>query len=344
MKPLDQIFATARAKPRHILLPEGHDPRIQAAAVQATAQGLARITLLGDPARIAADLGTEAEGISVIDPAHAADLDLLAAECHRLRSPKGVSAEQARTLAADPLVQAALRVRLGLADGTVGGAVATTADTVRAALQFIGRAPGIATVSSFFLMLSCGPETRIKGGMIFADCGLLVAPDAQELAAIARASAASARALLHDTPRVALLSFSTAGSAEHASLARIREALALVRAAEPELEIDGEIQFDAALDDEIRLRKAPDSRLSGRPNVFVFPDLASGNIGYKIAQRLGGLSAIGPILQGLARPANDLSRGCTPEDVLAAIAVTAVQAGEADLRLRQTAAQESAAQ
>lgn len=333
MKPLDQIFATARAEPRHILLPEGHDPRIQAAAVQATEQGLARITLLGDPADIAPALkalGAAEGAIQIIDPAHAPDLDLLAAECLRLRAAKGVSADQARVLATDPLVQAALRVRLGLADGTVGGAVATTADTVRAALQFIGRAPGIATVSSFFLMLSCGEDTKLKGGMIFADCGLVVAPDAQELAAIARASAASARALLGDTPRVALLSFSTAGSAEHASLTRIREALALVQQAEPELEIDGEIQFDAALDDEIRLRKAPNSRLSGRPNVFVFPDLASGNIGYKIAQRLGGLLAIGPILQGLARPANDLSRGCTPEDVLAAIAVTAVQAGEAD--------------
>lgn len=329
MKPLDRIYETCRAAPRHILLPEGEDPRIQAAAVRAVADGLARITLLGDPARVGpalAALGAAPDAVAVIDPDHAPDLDLLAAECHRLRAAKGVTIEQARDLVRDPLVQAALRVRLGQADGTVGGAVATTADTVRAALQFIGRAPGITTVSSFFLMLSCAKDAPIKGGMIFADCGLVITPTAAELADIARASAASARALLDEAPRVALLSFSTAGSAEHESLGRIRTGLAQLRATDPDLEVDGEIQFDAALDDAIRARKAPGSRLTGRPNVFVFPDLASGNIGYKIAQRLGGLTAIGPVLQGLAKPANDLSRGCTADEVLAVIAVTAMQA------------------
>jgi len=332
MKPLDRILEACHAAPRHILLPEGEDPRIQAAAVQAVARGLARITLLGDPARVGpalVALGAAPGAVAVIDPARAPDLEALAAECHRLRAARGVTPDQARDLVRDPLVQAALRVRLGQADGTVGGAVATTADTVRAALQFIGRAPGINTVSSFFLMLSCAKDAPIKGGMVFADCGLVITPTAAELADIARASAASARALLNETPRVALLSFSTAGSAEHDSLARIREALERVRAAEPDLEIDGEIQFDAAIDDAIRSRKAPGSRLSGRPNVFVFPDLASGNIGYKIAQRLGGLTAIGPVLQGLNRPANDLSRGCSAEDVLAVIAVTSAQCGDA---------------
>jgi phosphate acetyltransferase len=330
MKPLDRIFEACRAAPRHILLSEGEDPRVQAAAARAAAEGLARITLLGNPARVLpalGDLGSAPGAVSVIDPATAPDLDQLAAECHRLRAAKGVTLEEARNLVRDPLVQAALRVRLGQADGTVGGAVATTADTVRAALQYIGRAPGIATVSSFFLMLSCAKDAPIKGGMVFADCGLVITPTAAELADIARASAASARALLHEPPRVALLSFSTAGSAEHDSLARIREALERVRESDPDLEIDGEIQFDAAIDDAIRSRKAPGSRLSGRPNVFVFPDLASGNIGYKIAQRLGGLTAIGPVLQGLNRPANDLSRGCSADDVLAVIAVTSAQCG-----------------
>ena len=175
-------------------------------------------------------------------------------------------------------------------------------------------------------MLSCGPAAPIRGGMIFADCGLVVEPDAEGLASIALSAADSCRRLLAEEPRVALLSFSTAGSADHPSLLKIREALALVRAAAPGLEIDGEMQFDAALDDAIRARKAPGSRLSGRPNVFVFPDLASGNIGYKIAQRLGGLTAIGPILQGLAKPANDLSRGCSVEDIIAAAAITQLQA------------------
>ncbi|MDO5706155.1 MAG: phosphate acyltransferase, partial [Paracoccus sp. (in: a-proteobacteria)] len=224
----------------------------------------------------------------------------------------------------DPIRQAAMMVRLGLADGTVGGAVATTADTVRAALQIIGRAPDTPVVSSFFLMQP--PEGSADGAMIFSDCGLVIAPDAAELAAIALSAAESCRQLLAEQPRIAFLSFSTAGSAEHASLSRIREALARVRAAAPDIEVDGELQFDAALDDAIRARKAPGSPLSGRPNIFIFPDLAAGNIGYKIAQRLGGLTAVGPILQGLAKPANDLSRGCTTQDIIAAIAVTAVQA------------------
>ena len=237
-----------------------------------------------------------------------------------------MTADRALAEMRDPIRQAAMRVRLGQADGTLGGAVATTADTVRAALQIIGRAPGAGIVSSFFLMLSCGPAAPIRGGMIFADCGLVVEPDAEGLASIALSAADSCRRLLAEEPRVAMLSFSTAGSADHPSLLKIREALALVRAAAPGLEIDGEMQFDAALDDAIRSKKAPNSALTGRPNVFVFPDLASGNIGYKIAQRLGGLTAIGPILQGLAKPANDLSRGCSVEDIIAAAAITQMQA------------------
>lgn len=316
MKPLDRIYHNARATPRHIILPEGHDPRVAEAATRLTAEGLARVTLMNGPALA---------GVTALNPADAPDLAELAGRWHQMRVARGMTAERALDEMRDPIRQAAMRVHLGQADGTVGGAVATTADTVRAALQVIGRAPDSAIVSSFFLMLSCGPEAPIKGGMIFADCGLIVDPDAAELATIARSAARSCRQLLDETPRIALLSFSTAGSASHHSLGKIREALALIRDAEPDLEVDGELQFDAALDDAIRAKKAPDSRLSGRPNIFIFPDLASGNIGYKIAQRLGGLTAIGPILQGLARPANDLSRGATVEDIVAATAVTAVQ-------------------
>ncbi|TRW96209.1 phosphate acetyltransferase [Paracoccus sp. M683] len=316
MKPLDRILATARATPRHIILPEGNDPRVAEAARRLTAEGLARVTLMDGP---------DLPGVTAMAPAEAPDLAELADHWHRMRATKGMSAEQALAEMRDPIRQAAMRVRLGQADGTVGGAVATTADTVRAALQIIGRAPDAGIVSSFFLMLSCGPSAPIKGGMIFADCGLVIDPTAAELAAIAQSAAQSCRQLLAETPRVALLSFSTAGSADHPSLSRIREALALIRTFEPDLEVDGELQFDAALDEAIRAKKAPGSRLSGQPNVFIFPDLASGNIGYKIAQRLGGLTAIGPILQGLSRPANDLSRGASVEDIVAACAVTAVQ-------------------
>jgi len=316
MKPLERIFDTARAHPRHIILPEGNDPRVVEAAIRLSELGLARITLMNGP---------DLPGVATLNPAEAADLVELSTHWHEMRAGKGLTAEQALEDMRDPIRQAAMRVRLGKADGTVGGAVATTADTVRAALQIIGRAPNASIVSSFFLMLSCTPEAPIKGGMVFADCGLVIAPDAQELAAIARSAALSCRQLLNETPRVALLSFSTAGSANHPSITRIREALTLIREAEPDLEVDGELQFDAALHDAVRAKKASGSRLSGRPNVFIFPDLASGNIGYKIAQHLGGLNAIGPILQGLAKPANDLSRACSVDDIIAATAVTAVQ-------------------
>lgn len=318
MKPLDRIFSAARANLRHVILPEGDDPRVADAARRLTDEGLARITMMSGP---------EIAGVQMIRPAEAPDLPELADHWHQMRAAKGMTAELALVEMSDPIRQAAMRVRLGQADGSVAGAVATTADTVRAALQIIGRAPDASIVSSFFLMLACKDDTPIKGGMIFADCGLVVEPEAKDLAAIARASANSCRLLLNETPRVAMLSFSTAGSADHPSLIKIREAVTLVRAAEENLEIDGEIQFDAALDDAIRAKKAPDSCLTGRPNIFVFPNLSSGNIGYKIAQRLGGLTAIGPILQGLAKPANDLSRGCTTNDIVNAVAITAVQVG-----------------
>jgi len=317
MKLLDRLHHAARARPRHIILPEGGDPRVAEAARVITEQGLARITLMDGP---------DLPGIAVLHPAEAGDLDELADHWHRMRADRGMTGERARAEMRDPIRQAAMRVRLGQADGTVGGAVATTAETVRAALQVIGRAPDTAIVSSFFLMLSCDGAAPFRGGMIFADCGLVIQPDAAELAAIARSAARSCRQLLDQTPRVALLSFSTAGSADHESLGRIREALALIRAAEPDLEVDGELQFDAAFDDAIRARKAPGSSLSARPNVFIFPDLASGNIGYKIAQRLGGLTAIGPILQGLRKPANDLSRGANTNEIVNAAVITSLTA------------------
>ena len=316
MKPLDRLVAAARKNPRHIILPEGRDPRVAEAARRLVGEGLARVSLMDGPV---------IDGVTMICPSEAPDLHALADHWYHMRMTKGMSAERALTEVRDPIRQAAMRVRLGEADGTVAGAVATTADTVRAALQIIGKAPETKIVSSFFLMLACEKDSALKGGMIFADCGLVVDPDAEGLAEIARASADSCRRILGETPRVALLSFSTAGSADHPSLLKIHEALELVRSSEPGLEIDGEIQFDAALDEVIRARKAPGSRLTGRPNVFIFPDLASGNIGYKIAERLGGIKAIGPILQGLAKPANDLSRGCTTDDIVNAAIVTIAQ-------------------
>lgn len=329
MKPLDRIIEAARANPRHIVMSEGEDPRIVEGSVRAAADGLARITLVGRKAVVEAALAAhefDARRINIVDPASSHSVAAYAAAYHRMRMAKGVSAIEAHQAVTAPLGFAAMMVRQGDADGTVGGAVATTADTVRAALQIIGRAPGSGIVSSFFLMMLCQPHHQKKGVYIFADCGLVVEPDAAQLADIAVSSARSYETLTGLQAKVAMLSFSTAGSAAHERVNKVVEATRLAKAAAPDLLIDGELQFDAAFVESVNLAKAPGSATGGAANVFVFPNLEAANIGYKIAQRIGGAMAIGPVLQGLARPANDLSRGCSADDVYHMIALTSVQA------------------
>ena len=287
-----------------------------------------RVVLVGDEAKIRALLGENGQtgDIQVEDPTRSSRLDEFVDTYVELRRHRNVTAEAARTVMGTGLGYAAMMVRLGHADGTIGGAVATTAETVRTALQIVGKADGVDIVSSCFLMILHQPFSY---PVVFADCGLIMQPNAPELAAIATASAASLRALTGNEPRVAMLSFSTMGSASadaHESINRIRTAIALINTAEPDLIVDGEIQFDAAIIPDIARKKAPKSILDGRANVFVFPSLSAGNIGYKIAERLGGAVALGPILQGLAHPANDLSRGCKAEDVYRMIAITGAQA------------------
>ncbi|MCT7668013.1 phosphate acetyltransferase [Shinella kummerowiae] len=330
MKPLDRILETAKSAPRHIVLAEGEDPRIVEGAVQAVRAGVASITLVGRRTiveeRLAA-VGAGAGEIRIEDPASSLLTPRLTAAYYALRKAKGINEAAADAAVRSPLVFAAMMVREGEADGTVGGAVATTADTVRAALQTIGRAPGVGLVSSFFLMMLCEAHHVKKGAFVFADCGLVVDPDAPGLADIAVMSARSFEALAGKPAKVAMLSFSTAGSAAHERVSKVVEATRLAHAAEPGLVIDGELQFDTAFVEAVSAAKAPQSALHGEANVFVFPNLDAANIGYKIAQRIGGATAIGPILQGLARPANDLSRGCNAADVFHMIAVTVVQAG-----------------
>lgn len=329
MKPLHRIIERAKSVPMRIALSESDDPRIIDAAVRAAFEGIAHITLVGSEDQVSEFAGArniDLKGVGFYDPNSDPIQSLLEKSLYDLRCHKGMTLNMAAKLARDPLVCANLLVRNGYADGTVSGAVRTTAEVVRTALQVLGAAPESKLVSSFFLMMLCEPFHKLKGGIIFSDCALVVDPSVEELAAIAIAASDNARDLLMEEPKVAMLSFSTSGSASHSSVDKVIEATAKVKQVCPALDIDGDIQLDAAIVADIAARKVPNSSVKGKANVLIFPSLEAGNIGYKLAERIGGAKAIGPLLQGLAHPANDLSRGCTADDVFYVIAITAVQA------------------
>ena len=325
---LESMLARAKANKRTIVLPEGDDERTLAAAERILADGVADLVILGDAEAIA-NSGHALDGAKIIDPRASELRDELASELFELRRHKGLTEEGALDLMDDVLYFGVMMVKTGRADGMVAGACHATGDVLRPCLQILKTAPGVKLVSSFFVMVVPDCDLGQNGTFLFSDCGLEVQPDAEKLAHIAVNSARSWEALMGTEPTVALLSHSTYGSARNDDAAKVVEAAAMARELAPELALDGELQLDAAIVPSVGASKAPESPVAGRANVLVFPDLDAGNIGYKLVQRLAKAEAYGPITQGIAAPVNDLSRGCTADDIVGVIAITCVQAQKA---------------
>ena len=319
---IESIKERAKSAKKRIVLPETMDERVIKAAMKVRDEQIADIVLIGRPS-----YDIDLKEIEIIEPLNNQLTDQLANELYKLRKDKGMSLEQAKDLLiTDYMYYACMLVKMGYADGVVSGACHSTANTLRPSLQIIKTKPGVSLVSAFFLMVVPNCEYGENGTFIFADSGLEQNPTPERLAAIARSSAESFELLVGKVPKVAMLSHSTMGSASHADVDKVVNATKIAKERYPQYEIDGELQLDAAIVPEVAKSKAPNSKVAGQANVLVFPDLDAGNIGYKLVQRLANAEAYGPITQGIAAPINDLSRGCSVDDIVGVVAITAVQA------------------
>lgn len=324
---IDALETRARALGGHVALAEGDDPRVIEAAFELSRREICRTTIVcPKDHRTEAHQRLEEAGVAVVDPERDPRRDRLAEVLYERRKAKGLDLDQAKQQLLDPLYFVSLLVASGDADGSLGGAVRTTADTVRAALHCIGVAPGLKTVSSAFVMVHPDPTWGRDGVMVFSDCAVLPEPDSSQMAEIAISAAATFQSIVGGEPRVALLSFSTKGSAKHPLVDTVCGAVEELQRRDVGFSFDGELQFDAALIPAIGAKKAPGSSVAGHANVLIFPDLNAGNIAYKAVERLGGARALGPLMQGLKKPANDLSRGCSSADIVQAACLTVLQA------------------
>ncbi|MBC2578958.1 phosphate acetyltransferase [Clostridium sp. DJ247] len=329
MKLMEEIWEKAKVDKKKIVLAEGEEDRNLQACGKIMENGLANITLVGNEGVIrekAANFGVNLDGVEILDPETSEKTAEYANAFYELRKNKGVTLEKADKIVRDPLYFATMMLKLGDVDGLVSGAIHTTGDLLRPGLQIIKTAPGISVVSSTFIMAVPDCEYGDSGLLLFADCAVNPCPTSEELASIAISTAETAKSLCGMDPKVAMLSFSTMGSAQHELVDKVRKATDLAKEMRSDIDIDGELQLDASIVEKVADLKAPNSKVAGKANVLVFPDLQAGNIGYKLVQRFAKAEAIGPICQGFAKPINDLSRGCSAEDIVNVVAVTAVQA------------------
>lgn len=330
MNPLTKIRDRAKAKKRRVVLPEGTEPRVILAAKKILSEELCAVTLLGDPSKVetlAKEHGLRSNKVEIINPEHSPDFNDYVADFMEMRKAKGITEDQAKTLISNPLYFGSMLVRHDKADASVAGSINTTGDILRAAIHVLGLKEGIKVVSSCFMMVLPKFRDEYDKVFLYADGAVVPNPSAAELASIAASTADTMTNLLGMDPKIAMLSFSTKGSAKHPDVDKVVEALSILKKDHPELKADGELQVDAAIVPEIGKRKAPDSEIAGDANILIFPDLDAGNIAYKLTERLAGASATGPIIQGLGGPANDLSRGCSPEDIVNVSAIAVLMKG-----------------